>query len=660
MEMDMSQYLECFMSEAAEHLQALSTNLLELERGPGNMDVFNEILRSTHTLKGMSATMGFKHMAELTHEMESTLLLLKDCRDAAASEVVDVLFKCLDALQVMITAIGEGGSPEGADDFDCLLLKEELKRLQGILDHSSAPVPGESPLPLVKEAGSQLNDCELDVLGIALDEGYGAYVARFALAPDTLMKAPRVYMVFKAIEDRGAEIIKSDPPTETLEEENFDDRFSIVFVAAKPASAFTEALSKISEVSLLSFEQIDQEYLQHNTERGERSGRGGQDDKVSLSVRTVRVNTERLDSLLDLVGESVINKTRLERLCSGTSNPEIQEAVEHLGRLTADMQSIVMKMRMVPIEQVFNRFPRMVRDLSRELNKNIKFSIEGIETELDRTVVDEIGEPLMHLLRNAVDHGAELPEERLKSGKPEQVLVRLTAHQEGSSVVIEVTDDGRGINMDRVWEKAVENGLLSPDALAEESDILNCVFKPGFSTVEQVTDISGRGVGMDVVKYKVESLDGSIELETRSGEGTTARIRLPLTLAIIRAMLVQVAAEQYAIPLGVVDEIALITPDLVIDLEKREAMLLRGKVLPLVRLSEALQVPGAEKVDDGFVVVVRKGGQRFGLVVDALAGMQDVVIKPLGKLLKGVPGLAGATVLGDGQISMILAVDSLF
>jgi two-component system chemotaxis sensor kinase CheA len=569
--MDMSQYLEYFLSEAAEHLQALNANLLDLEQRPDNREVFNEILRSAHTLKGMSATMGFKHMAELTHEMESTLLLLKDCQVSVASEVVDVLFKCLDALQAMITGVEAGGRRAGcragcppdaapdADDIDCRLLKEALRRLQNLHDQSSAPTPVENSLVPAKETGSQLNDCELDVLGTALDQGYAAYAARFALAPDTLMKAPRVYMVFKAIEDQEAEIVKSDPAVQTLEEENFDDCFSIVFVTKKPVAAVTEALSKISEVSLLSLEQIDHEYLRHKTDRTEESDRSGQDDRASLLARTVRVNTERLDSLLDLVGESVINKTWLERLCSSVNNPEIQEAVEHLGRLTADMQSIVMKMRMVPIEQVLNRFPRMVRDLSRELNKNIQFSIEGMETELDRTVVDEIGEPLMHLLRNAVDHGAELPEERLEAGKPEQVLLRLTAHQEGNSVVIEVIDDGRGINLGRVREKAVENGLLAPDAVVEESAILNCVFKAGFSTVEQVTDVSGRGMGMDVVKSKVESLDGSIELETRMGEGTTARIRLPLTLAIIRAMLVQVAGEQYAIPLGVVDEFALIT-----------------------------------------------------------------------------------------------------
>jgi two-component system chemotaxis sensor kinase CheA len=659
LEMDMSQYLEYFLSEAAEHLQALSANLLDLEQRPENREVFNEILRSAHTLKGMSATMGFKHMAELTHEMESTLLLLKDSQVSVTSEVLDVLFKCLDALQAMITGVEAGESPESVDGFDCLPLKGALKRLQDLPDQPSVAPVVATPVS-AKETASQLNGSELDVLETALDQGYSAYVARFVLAPDTMMKAPRVYMVFKAIEEQEAEIVKSDPPAQTLEEENFDDRFSIVFVAKKSVAAFTEALSKISEVSLLSLEQIDYGYLRHKADRVEQPDRSGPDDRASLLARTVRVNTERLDGLLDLVGESVINKTRLERLCSSVNDPEIQEAVEQLGRLTADMQSIVMKMRMVPIEQVFNRFPRMVRDLSRKLNKNIQFSVGGMETELDRTVADEIGEPLMHLLRNAVDHGAELPEERLMAGKPELTLLRLTAHQEGNSVVIEVIDDGRGINLDRVREKAVETGLLAPGAVVEETAILDCVFQAGFSTVEQITDVSGRGMGMDVVKSKVESLGGRIELETRLGAGTTVRIRLPLTLVIIRAMLVQVADEQYAIPLGVVDEIALVTPDRVKNLEQREVLLLRGSVLPLVRLSDLLQVSAAENGEESFVVVVRKGGRRYGLVADALTGMQDVVIKPLGKLLKGIPGLAGATVLGDGRVSMILAVDSLF
>jgi two-component system chemotaxis sensor kinase CheA len=357
----------------------------------------------------------------------------------------------------------------------------------------------------------------------------------------------------------------------------------------------------------------------------------------------------------------VINKTRLERLCSSVNNPEIQAAVEHMGHLTADMQSIVMKVRMVPIEQVFSPFPRMVRDLSRELNKNIQFSIEGKETELDRTAIDEIGEPLVHLIRNAVDHGIESTEERLMAGKPAQGVLSLTARQEGNSVVIEVIDDGRGINLERVWEKAVENGLLEPDASVDESTLLSFVFQSGFSTALQVTDVSGRGMGMDVVKTKVESLNGSIALETRTGQGTTARIKLPLTLAIIRAILVRVADERYAIPLGVVDEIALLTPDRVKSTEKGETMLLHDSVLPLVRLSVLLDVESAaENGDESFAVVVRKGDRRYGLVVDELVDLQDIVIKPLAESLRSIPGLAGSTVLGDGRVSMILAVDSLF
>ncbi len=647
MKMDMSQYLDSFLAEATEHLQALNANLLELEQRPDNKDVFNEILRSAHTLKGMSATMGFRRMAELTHEMESTLLLLKDCQVSVASEVVNVLFRCLDALQAMTNGVEAGNE----DDFDYLPLKEALKRLQNIQDQLSVPSPiKDRPVMSAEKDGCQLKGYDYDVLQTALDQGRQAYIARFALAPHTVMKAPRVYMVFKALEDQEAEIVRSEPPAQDLEEEKFDDCFDIVFVAKKPVAILTEALGKISEVSLLAMEPIDHDYLRHKTDRPE---------PPPLLFRTIRVSTERLDNLLDLLGELVINKTRLERLCSSVGNPEIQEAVEQMGQLTADIQSVVMKIRMVPIEQVFNRFPRMVRDLSRELNKNIQFDIEGKETELDRTVIDEIGEPLMHLIRNAVDHGIELPEERLKAGKPEQAVLSLTARHEGNGVVIEVIDDGRGINLERVREKAIENGLLAPEAVVDESTLLGYVFKTGFSTADQVTDVSGRGVGMDVVKTKVESLNGSVELETRREQGTTVRIRLPLTLAIIQAMLVQVGDEQYVIPMGVIDEIALLTPDRAKKLEKSEAMLLRGRVLPLVRLAELLGVESAAENGDECVVVVQKGEYRYGLVVDGLIGLQDIVIKPLGRLLKGVPGLAGATVLGDGRVSMILAVDSL-
>ncbi|MGB9792889.1 MAG: chemotaxis protein CheA, partial [Thermacetogeniaceae bacterium] len=358
----------------------------------------------------------------------------------------------------------------------------------------------------------------------------------------------------------------------------------------------------------------------------------------------------------------VINKTRLEQIGLLHRIPELLEAIEQMGRLTTDLQNIVMKVRMVPIKQVFNRFPRMVRDLSRELNKDVRFIIEGQDTELDRTVIDEIGDPLVHLIRNALDHGIENPDERIKAGKERTAMLRLAARQDGNNVVIEVEDDGRGIDIEKIRKKAVENGLLTEKEAedAGEDELLKLIFQPGFSTADAITDLSGRGVGMDVVKSKIESLNGSISIETRKNIGTKVSISLPLTLAIIQALLVSVGKEQYAIPLSSIDETTFILPEDIKTVKNQEVMLLRGTVLPLLRLEKLLDVPtDGRNNEELFVVVVRKGERRFGLVVDQLVGQQEIVIKSLGQLLNGIRGIAGATILGNGQVSLILDVNSL-
>lgn len=676
--MDMSQYLETFLADAAECLQSLNDNLLVMEKDPQNGEVLGEIFRSAHTLKGMAATMGFKGIAELTHEMESTLDLLRRQALVATPEVVDVLLKCLDALESMVASVRDEGGDEA---FDHSRLTAELRRLQN--QGSKPPTPnglarvggGEQPGDNRPEAGADSSGngwsytkSELDVLEQARREGYRAYHARLSLDPETIMKAPRVFMVFKAIEDLSGEVIKSDPPVEDLEDEKFESGFELLFISKEPAAAFRESLGRIAEVNLESLEEVAFNRVStaaagspDGQEVGGKQARNSHETRNAINLKTVRVDTERLDNLLNLVGELVINKTRLEQLSAGVRSGELQDAVDHMGRLTSDLQSLVMKIRMVPVEQVFNRFPRMVRDLSRELGKQISFEIQGEETELDRTVIDEIGEPLVHLLRNSIDHGIEPPDERLRRGKPETSVLRLAARHEGNNVIIEVSDDGRGIDLERVRARAVQRGLLTGDQNPGREALLSLLFEPGFSTAEEVTDISGRGVGMDVVKKKVEALNGSIELETGEGTGTTTRIRLPLTLAIIQAMLVQVGEERYAIPLGVIDETAILNREQIKKVQHQEVMLLREKVLPLVSLAERLQVEGREcQEKELFVVVVRRGGRQYGLVVDSLLGQQDIVIKSLGKWLKGIPGLAGATILGDGQVSLILDIDSLF
>ena len=388
------------------------------------------------------------------------------------------------------------------------------------------------------------------------------------------------------------------------------------------------------------------------------------DKKAHVAGQSVRVDIEKLDTLMNLVGELVTNKVRLEQIGMTHRLTELTETLEQMDRVTTDLQSVVMKVRMVPVSQVFNRFPRMVRDLAKELNKDINLTIEGEDTELDRTVIDEIGDPLMHLLRNSLDHGVEHPDEREAKGKPRTGEVGLIARHEGNNVVIMVTDDGSGINADKIRNKAVEKGMISRDEAdaLPDADAVRLIFLPGFSTAEQITDVSGRGVGMDVVRSKIESLGGHVDVETKIDEGSVFKIKLPLTLAIIQAMLVKVQDEMYAIPLGSIDSTINITPDDIKTVQNKEVIVIRGQIIPITRLNEVLSVPRGKEAtdeDDIFVVVVHVGDHKIGIVVDNLIGQQEIVIKTLGKLLSGLKMLAGATILGDGHVAMILDVSAL-
>lgn len=616
---DLSQYRELFFAESHEHLDTLNQYLLELENNPENSAVVDEIFRAAHTLKGMAATMNYSGVAGLAHEMENVLSRLRSGEVSAEGQLIDLLFRCVDALQNMIGSIESGG-----DDVEP---PAELTRQLAAYGETKPPERA-------------YNSCR-------------TYLISVEIAPDCLMKSARAFVVLKQLEEIG-KVIKSDPPVRELEEENFGRSFRILLATGEPPSAIAEKLNAIPEVTMTACEPADVKDRQEDSPAESRAG------SIFLQKRrqTVRVDIERLDRLMNLVGELVISKTRLEQIGRASQLAELSEAVEQFSRVAADLQSVVMQARMVPVEQVFNRFPRMVRGLAKELGKEINFLIEGRETELDRTVIDEIGDPLVHLLRNAVDHGIEKPQERLLAGKPAEGTIRLAARHEGNRVVIEVADDGRGIDPEKIRASAVAKGLISPEEakLLDRDAVLDIIFRPGFSTAEEITDISGRGVGMDVVKAKIESLNGSIGLETHPGKGTKFKISLPLTLAIIQALLVRVGREVYAVPLSSVDET--IRLEDIKRVHQQEVVVLRGSVLPVVRVRRLLNVPG-EEGEELYAVVVRKGDKRVGLVVDSLIGQQEVVIKSLGKLLAGVPGLAGAAVLGSGEVSLILDVGSL-
>ncbi len=636
--MDVSRYMDIFVAESQEHLDNLNKNLLLLEKNPDNKSVLYEIFRSAHTLKGMAATMGLERMAELTHEMETVLTLLKEGKIAVKQDIIDLLLSCLDDLNAMIRGfVNEGKEPSIAQG-----LIDALRKLsEGGSDSSQEQT---------KSSDLEFNEYELSVLKASKESNYKSYHIIIELAEGTVMKSARAFMVFRCLEDFG-QIIKCIPPVQDLEEEKFDNSFEIFLITMDDAEKIATNLNNISEVRVASITEVNIDKSLSAVSAAKNNNKD--DSKVensiisskALHLKTVRVDIDRLDDMMNLVGELVINKTRLEQIA------------------TTDLQSLVMKVRMVPIRQVFDRFPRMVRDISHSLQKNVELVIEGEQTELDRTVIDEIGEPLVHLIRNALDHGIEPPDERVAVDKPKTALLRLAARQEGNNVIIEVEDDGRGMDIDEIRKQAINKGFIDPREMEHLDDkaVLNIIFEQGFSTNNTVNDISGRGIGMDVVKSKIESLNGTIDIETEKGKGTKVIINLPLTLAIIQALLVKVGEEQYAIPLHSIDETTFLIPEQIKMVQNHEVFLLRDMVLPLIRCSRLLEVPTADKKNsEEFVVVVHKGAQRLGLVVDELVGQQEIVIKPLGNLLAGIPGIAGATILGNGQVATILDVNSLF
>lgn len=670
MKMDMSQYLDVFLEESKEHLGNLNQQLLELEKNSSNSASLNEIFRAAHTLKGMSSTMGFDELADLTHHMENVLSDLKEGSLQVNTYVIDTLFKCFDRLQLMIERI-ENGETEKTSNSDLLQLLDNIK--SGEVAEQSESELGEEKSnqnsSMAEDSLLQFNDYDITVFKEAVEQGFNVYYIKVKVDSGCVMKTVRVFMVFKTLEEDG-EIVKSLPSAQELEEGKFEEEFELVYLCKNEQLLIEEKINKISELSILNMKQLELGLLIAGNESNRAKSdeishneHGETDHKRSPKIKqTVRVDIDRLDKLMNLVGELVMHKGRLEQIGANEKISELNEAIEQIDRISSDLQSVVMKVRMVPIENVFNRFPRMVRDLAKELDKEVDFFVEGKETELDRTVIDEIGDPLVHLLRNSLDHGLESAEDRIKKGKSGTGNVMLRARHEGNNVYIEVEDDGRGINTNEVIEKGVEKGLISAKQAEQmtKEDAIDLLFTPGFSTASAVTDVSGRGVGLDVVRSKIESLNGEIQVESREGKGTRFRIKLPLTLAIIQALMVAVKDEIYAIPLSSVDETTMITKDEVKMIQNQEVIMLRGKVLPLFRLNTMLELPGDNEEDEMYVVVVRKGEQQIGLIVDTLIGQQEIVIKSLGKLLTGIPGIAGAIVAGDGNVRLILDITTLF
>ncbi len=679
--MDISQYLEIFIEESKEHLQGLNTSLLELEKGSRNKDVINEVFRAAHTLKGMAATMGFKGMTVLTHDMENVLSEIRNDNIKVDANLSDVLLQCLDALEQFVENIIETGS-EGVDNSEGLIVKlnnilknqgsKGLVAEQSVVETPQAVKKAEKGAKTHKYASIVFSDFEKNALVRAKKEGYNCFGITLYISSGCVLKSARAFIIFRTLENLG-QIIKSVPVVQDIEDEKFDNDFSVFIVTKSDESQVRKELMSIAEVEEVVLGNVKLEDEEHATtekpivatdeedsDKNTEAAAGTGATSKPKTNRTVRVDIERLDTLMNLVSELIIIKNGLETV--ENTNQNFTDQIEYLERITTNLHDAVMKVRMVPIERVFNRFPRLIRDLSRQLEKNMEFHMSGEETELDRTVIDEIGDPLVHLIRNSADHGIEMPSVRVKNGKEAMGHVFLKAYQDGNNVVIEVADDGNGINIARVKAKAIDKGNITYEQaeVMTDTEVIDLLFRPSFSTADVISDVSGRGVGLDVVKTKIEALGGVIEVKNEYGKGSKFIIRLPLTLAIIQALMVNIADEKYAIPLNTIQNIEDVKVEDIKYIQNQEVINLRGQVIPILRLDTILEIQ-RDVVDKESitVVIVNKGDKKSGFVVDSLIGQQEIVIKTLGKFLTNIRMIAGATILGDGEVALILDVNTL-
>ncbi|WP_406656709.1 chemotaxis protein CheW [Methanolobus sp. ZRKC2] len=675
--MDMSEYKDIFKAESEEHLQQLNESLLGLEQNPKEMEFINTMFRSAHTLKGMSATMGFGTIAELTHEMENLMDMVRKCQVAVNDSLIDILFECLDTLEALVESV------DSEEEVNISHLQATLTQaMEGTIcaaenitevvnDLTTIDEPGLSPIEEIAVPEIDFSADESASIENAKQDGSNVSSLKVTLDESCVLKSARSTLVLINISKIG-QIIKCMPSETDLEDEKFDRDFTVIYSSKESNENVAEMIGKVAEVksieitSLYTCNTEDSEQSleeKENSSQSEQSSSAVKRSDTVKSIQSVRVNIERLDNLMNLVGELIINKIRLNQLASDLNAKHLDESLANLDRLTNEIQTEVMEARMVPIDQVFSRFPRMVRDLAKSEGKQINLVIEGKEIELDRTVLDEIGDPLVHLLRNAVDHGIEPTEERIKLGKPEAGFVGLSASRQRNSVLIEVEDDGKGMDPANLRDVAVNKGILSREEVDKLSDAeaLNLIFYPGFSGAQVITDVSGRGVGMDAVKTKIEALGGSVKVSSVPGQGSSIKLQLPLTVAIIQSLMVTVMDETYAIPLAnVVRDVGIKAKDIK-TIEGKEVIMLRGEVLPLLRLHDILDSPDEiEEKENLIVVVVERMGTNIGFVVDQLLGQQEVIIKTLdNKLLKDTKGFAGATILGDGNVALILDIATL-
>ena len=631
--MDLSRYAELFATESREHLSAINHLLLQLERAPDDPDPVSAIFRAVHTVKGMSATMGYAAVAELAHEMETLLDRVRRGELRLAPAMLDALFGAADALEAAVERSVHGGDGDAE-------AAPALARLRALALGTGAGAAA---------GGDQ--DRQAAAPGLRL---------RVRVAPDAMMPGVRALVALKRAEALGTVRLLA-PTLETLQGESFGGEMLLAIESAAPPHEIERAILAAGEIAAVERVTAD---IPMDVARPELGAGTAAESARGRPARSVRIDLRRLDALMNLIGELVITRGRLQAITRGTEDAALAEAMDQASRLIGELQDEIMLSRMVPVWQVFDRFPRLVRDAARALGKEVELTVEGKEIELDRSMLDEIGDPIVHLLRNAVDHGIESPDERRAAGKPPQGRLTLTAARERSSVVIRVADDGKGVDRARVMQKARAQGMVDVSRTElSDDDLLRVLARPGFSTAEQVTDISGRGVGIDAVLSRVRALGGSVEFRSTPGEGTAITLRLPVTLAIVRALLARVADETYAVPITHVKETVQVEGRAVRAVRGSEVLMLREDVLPLVRFREMVRLPRMPVTDraaaPGQVIVLEIGERRVGVVVDELAGQQDIVVKQFDAVRGSAALFSGATILSDGSPALIVDVGSL-
>lgn len=657
---DNSQYLELFFEEAEDHLQKLNECVLTLEQDPTDKGILDEIFRSAHTLKGMAATMGYTDMAGLTHKLENVFSELKQADAGADEESITIVFQSLDSLSLMLENI-RNGETDIVDYQEIAVLCDRVvarsRQEEGATGESHIAINA----PLITKMET-LDDAERKTISANRESGYTAYAIAVRIEENSFMKNVRAFMVLKNLRGAG-EIVKTEPIAEVIENEDFGTDFRLLYLSPLPEDAVKKKILEVSEVAEAAVDHFD---VRPEKEPAVEEVQLTSQEEVTLKTKQtagsgqanhiLRVDSQKIDTFMNLIEELVIYRNQLDSISERLGNDQLQEKLDQITRITSDLQSQVVSIRMQPLKAVTSRFPRMVRDLSNQLGKDITFILEGEDTELDRTVISEIGEPLIHLLRNSCDHGIELPEERVWVGKKPQGTVKLAAYTEGNRVVITVSDDGKGLNPDMLKKSAEKKGI--PTEGLSEQELQELIFHPGFSTAEKVTDVSGRGVGMDAVKSKITELNGTIEISSKVGEGSTFILSLPLTLSIIQSLIVQIGWTEYAVPLSIVKKVVRISPENTRESHNGRVYLEEVKTIPVISLSERFALEDFQ-IEEEYYLLVSVNGKEFALAVTSFVGQKEVVIKKLGQELGTNLPYLGAAVMGDGGLLLILDVSSI-